>query len=89
MAIDHTEITTAACESRSKAQRLRDEEERLAFETLYEQKTAEYAQMVLGLQAEKQQRIAEYAARQSELDRSRSTNDGWKLQEPEGIEEHL
>lgn len=47
------------------------EEERLAFEKLCEEKTAEYAQMVLGLQAEKYQRLAEYAARQSELDQLR------------------
>lgn len=45
------------------------EEERLAFEELCEEKTAEYAQMVQEIQAEKLQRIAEYAARQSELDR--------------------
>ena len=39
------------------------------FEKLCEEKTAEYAEMLLGLQAEKRQRIAEYATRQSDLDR--------------------
>ena len=39
------------------------------FEKLCEEKPAEYAQMKLELQVEKRQRIAEYTARQSELDR--------------------
>lgn len=42
---------------------------KITFEKLCEEKTAEYAQMVHELQEEKRQRIAEYAARQTELDR--------------------
>lgn len=47
------------------------EEVRLAFKKLCEEKTAEYVQIIQVIQAEKRQRIAEYAARQSELDRLR------------------
>jgi chemotaxis protein histidine kinase CheA len=42
---------------------------KVTFEKLCEEKTAEYAQMVLEMQEEKRQRAAEYAARQAELDR--------------------
>jgi hypothetical protein len=42
---------------------------KITFEKLCEEKTAEYAVMVHELQEEKRQRQAEYAARQSELDR--------------------
>ena len=56
-------------ESQWKAEEAQGEEERLAFEKLCEEKTAEYAQILHELQVEKCLRIAEYAARQSELDR--------------------
>lgn len=58
-------------ELEKKLQRAGEAQENLkiSFEKLCEEKTAEYAQMVHELQEEKRQRIAEYAARQAELDR--------------------
>lgn len=65
----NTESTVAACEARLIAEEIPADEEKLAFEKLSEEKMAEFDQLVLELEAEKRQRIAEYAARQSELDR--------------------
>lgn len=48
---------------------------KITFEKLCEEKTAEYAQMVHDLQEEKRQRVAEYAARQAELDRLQEEQD--------------
>lgn len=42
---------------------------KITFEKLCQEKTAEYAQMVHELQEEKAARVAEYAARQAELDK--------------------
>ena len=69
LSIDHTENAVAACEARLIAEETPADEEKLAFEKLSEEKMAEFDQMVLELEAEKRQRIAEYATRQSELDR--------------------
>jgi chemotaxis protein histidine kinase CheA len=48
---------------------------KITFEKLCEEKTAEYSQMVHDLQEEKRQRVAEYAARQAELDRLQEDQD--------------
>jgi septal ring factor EnvC (AmiA/AmiB activator) len=69
LSIDHMEDAVAACEPRLIAEETPAEAEKLDFERLSEEKMAEFDQMVLELEAEKRQRIAEYAARQSELDR--------------------
>ena len=72
---DHQDVTdysdlasTTVGESSSEAEET-PAKEKLTFKKLWEERTADYAEMVLELQAEKQRRIVEYAARQAELDR--------------------
>ena len=66
---DHSDLVSITVGEPSSEAEETPAKEKLTFEKLCEEKTAEYAEMIFELQAEKRQRTAEYAARQSELDR--------------------